>query len=129
MSKEFPNSCDSNAIFNRQLALSHMEGDVELLEELARIFLREFPRMMQNLREAVGRKDAPAIAVEAHTLKGAVANFGSVAAVEEASIIERMARAEDMVGLHEAFERLESKIALLKPLLTQVVNEPALSKA
>ncbi|MGH9448430.1 MAG: Hpt domain-containing protein, partial [Terriglobia bacterium] len=75
MAKELQESCEGNAIFDRRAALSHVEGDEELLEELARIFLRECSGMMQKLREAVTRKDLRAIAVEAHTLRGAVANF------------------------------------------------------
>ncbi|MGH9448377.1 MAG: Hpt domain-containing protein [Terriglobia bacterium] len=129
MAKELQESYESNAIFDRRAALSHVEGDEELLEELARIFLREFPGMMQKLREAVSRKDPRAIAVEAHTLKGAIANFGSAGAVKEALAVEQMGREENLSGLHEAFARLESKIALLKSALARLAKEPVFSEA
>jgi HPt (histidine-containing phosphotransfer) domain-containing protein len=129
MPKDSQEIHSSDWIFDRQAALELVEGDEELLEDLARIFLRESPVMMQKLRDAVNRKDARAIAGEAHTLKGAVASLGSAGAIEMASDIERMGREENLNGLSEAFERLESTIGLLNPVLTRLAEDPLLREA
>jgi two-component system, sensor histidine kinase and response regulator len=115
--------------FNLELALSRVEGDEELLSELARLFLAELPGMLEKLRAAVREKSPQAIASEAHTLKGAVANFGAARATDTAYRIERMGREEHLNSADDALRELENSLDLLANALVEVVKEPAMSQS
>src|SRR5262249_1948141 len=60
---------------DRALALSRVGGDAELLKEIAMLFLEEYPRVLDELRNAIARGDARSVERTAHGLKGSVSNF------------------------------------------------------
>jgi PAS domain S-box-containing protein len=68
-------------------ALGFVGGDVELLRELARIFLDDYPQMVQDVRNAVAAADARNLRLSAHKVKGAVGPFG---AEEAAALADRL---------------------------------------
>ena len=69
---------------DRQVALSRVGGDAELLKEIAQLFIDDYPRAMADIRQAADRGDAKSLERSAHGLKGSVANFGAPSAVEAA---------------------------------------------
>ena len=72
--------------------LRRVEGDRGLMKELASVFLEDTPRLVKELTEAVEKRDHPKIERAAHTLKGAVANFGAKRARELALDLETRGR-------------------------------------
>jgi two-component system, sensor histidine kinase and response regulator len=72
--------------------LARFDGDCELLRELARIFLQECPKMLDDLREALHAADPKAVARAAHTLKGSVGNFAMPRPWETAQRLELLAK-------------------------------------
>lgn len=109
--------------FDEQEALLRLDGDEELLRELARIFLRESPEILQRLRDAVERGDPKAVAIEAHSMKGSVSNFAVNDATESALTIEKMGRENDLRSAPEALRRLEDNLELLRPALAHLGEE------
>jgi two-component system sensor histidine kinase/response regulator len=107
-----------SGVFDQAEALARLDGDQELFEELARIFLREAPEILQRLHDALERGDAEAVAIEAHSMKGSVSNFGAATATEAALAIERMGREKNLSGAPEALRRLEEILDMLRPALT-----------
>jgi CheY-like chemotaxis protein len=108
------------AAFDMALALERVDGDVELLKELAGLFLDDCPRRMEEIHQAIARRDASRLEQAAHNLKGSVGNFGAREAFEAARRLEKDRRAEDWVqaerdwaALKEAIERLEPALAEL----------------
>ena len=73
-------------------ALARVGGDWDLLKSLAEVFFDSYPAQLAQLREAVGRGDAPTVYRLAHTLVGAVGIFGAKPAVEAAARLEGMGR-------------------------------------
>jgi len=67
---------------DEQLLLTRVEGDLELARDLAELFLSEGPRYRTQIQEALQRGDCDAVYKEAHALKGALSNFGALAALE-----------------------------------------------
>ena len=65
---------------NAEAILARCDGDAELLEKLAEVFLRECPRQMSAVQEAVERGDASALRGAAHKLRGSLSVFGDEAA-------------------------------------------------
>src|ERR1700676_33856 len=79
---------------DRQLALSRVGGDLELLREIAILFLDECPRALLEIQRALAAEDAVKLENAAHSLKGSVANFGASAAVAAALRLEQMGRSQ-----------------------------------
>jgi two-component system, sensor histidine kinase and response regulator len=101
-------------------ALERLQGDRELLEEIAGVFREEAPKLLAQITEAVERDDAGALKLAAHTLKGALANFAATAAVEAARRLELMAKEGDLSLAGPALATLEREIALLRPALEAI---------
>ena len=102
-----------NPSLDRAVALSRVGGDTELLKEIARLFLDDYPRVLNELRDALARGDAKAVERTAHGLKGSVANFGAAAAVEAACTIEAMGRSQQLAEVGQVIRILELALAAL----------------
>ena len=105
---------------DRDAILSRVDNDLELLKEIADLFLETCPGMMAEIEKALAEKDAKALERAAHALKGSVSNFFAREAVEAALRLETMGRNGDLEGGEEAFRDLEEKIAGLKPALSDL---------
>lgn len=117
---EPPGGVPIEQILDLNAALSRVDGDRELLVEMADLFLDEYPRLLSTLRDAVAHGNAPTAAYAAHTLKGSVANFAAMPAFTAAQRIERIARQGDLAQAHAAFADLEAQLTRLKPVLTNL---------
>lgn len=99
------------ANFNFDVALT--QSDIEVLHILTPLFLEGYEKQFQELIDAVKQKDFEVLYRSAHTIKGLVANFN-------ATPMEEMARALELKGKNEDFERveiiLEELLALVDPL-------------
>ena len=103
----------------------HLALNRDLLRELAKLFFEDMPTQLAELRTAIVADDATALERAAHTLKGAVANFGAREAHQAAQDLERMGRASDLDHAPEAFSRLENQLRLLGPALDALLDEKA----
>jgi two-component system sensor histidine kinase/response regulator len=105
---------------DRQMALSRVGGDAELLKEIAQLFIDDYPKALEDIREAANRGDAKSLERCAHGLKGSVANFGAPSAVEAARKLESMGRAAQLAKVEEVqqmIRTLELALAALRPEL------------
>jgi two-component system sensor histidine kinase/response regulator len=105
------------ASIDRDVALSAVGGDVELLKEIAALFLREYPKLLAELRDAVARGDAKGVERTAHGLKGSVSTFGTNPAVKIALKLETMGRALELSDAERVLRTLETALASLRPEL------------
>lgn len=95
------------------VALSRMGGDEELLQEIARVFIDDYPKVLAQVRQAIRAQDPVLLERSAHTLKGSVANFGAPKAVEAALELEQMGRNRQLRTTSEALARLEHALGEL----------------
>jgi two-component system, sensor histidine kinase and response regulator len=102
---------------DRQVALSRVGGDAELLKEIAQLFIEDYPKAMASIQHAADRGDAKALERTAHGLKGSVANFGAAAAVDAAKELESMGRAHRLAEVQQVIHTLELALAALRPEL------------
>jgi two-component system, sensor histidine kinase and response regulator len=107
----------SASVFDREVALSRVGGDVELLKEIAILFLDDYPKSLSELHEAVKTRDAKRIERTAHGLKGSVSNFGARPAVDAALQLETMGRAQKLVEVEQVLRTLELALSALRPEL------------
>ena len=108
------------AVVDMNALLIRVEGDKNLLAQMAELFLEECPQSLSTIREAVLRRDAKELERSAHTLKSAVGNFAAQKAMEAALELETMARDGDLNDAEKAYQALEQEIERLKPVLANL---------
>jgi HPt (histidine-containing phosphotransfer) domain-containing protein len=91
----------SGRVLDVEVALAHVDGDTQLLSELAEMFVQDFPRMAEDLREGILHSDYAIVERTAHTLRGRLAFFGITMLREQLSDLERMGRDQDLAAALE----------------------------
>ena len=89
-------------------------GNVKLLERVRDAFTSQSPRLIATMREAIGERNSDELYRAAHTLKGAVSNFGMGEALEAAIQIERAGRDADFAAAAALLPSLESSVRELE---------------
>ena len=110
-------------VLDRAAMLETVEQDLELLRELVEIFLAETPGLLTQIRSGVQEKHAESVERAAHTLKGALMNFGAWRACEVARQLEirgHEARLDDAAPLAS---RLESEVVQASQALSDYLRE------
>jgi HPt (histidine-containing phosphotransfer) domain-containing protein len=97
--------------------LERVDGDIELMKELAGLFLLDGPQRMADIHQAIAQRDASQLEQAAHTLKGAVSNFGDREAFEAARRLEMAGRLADWGHAQESWTELEEAIGRLRSAL------------
>ena len=97
-----------------ELALSRLGGDLELLHEIAQLFLSDSERMLREIANAVSARDAKALDRAAHTLKGCVSNFGAQRLYDASLALERMARSGDLTNIEPAYQTVDAELSQLE---------------
>jgi two-component system sensor histidine kinase/response regulator len=109
-------------VFDPQIALERIDGDRELLVEVAELFRRDCPKILDEIREAIARGDAKTLEREAHKLKGALGALGAPAASEAAQNLEQLGSREDIIAAAAACSLLEAELNRLAPELESFVK-------
>ena len=102
---------------DREVALSRVGGDTELLGEIAGLFLDDYPKLLDELKTGAAQGDAKTIERAAHGLKGSVSNFGARAAVDAAFALESMGRQQQLSDVNAGILALEQALQTLRPEL------------
>ncbi len=106
---------------DREAALERVGGDMELLREIAALFLKEGVRAAADLRAVVERRDSAGIERAAHSLKGSVAIFGAGPAFQAAWELEKQGRGGDLSQVDAKLRNFESSLARLCSELREFV--------
>jgi CheY-like chemotaxis protein len=96
-------------------ALERVEGDRELLEELARLFADECPKALGEIRQAWESGDAHLLERLAHTMKGSSASLGANQVSEAAFELEKHARSEGVANAGGMIQTLEKAVERVLP--------------
>jgi PAS domain S-box-containing protein len=110
-------------VLDEALLVSRVDSDPQLLRDLVDLFLEECPRLVDEIRVALDRKDAKAVERGAHSLKGCTSNLAAKMASEAALKLERLAHAGDLVRAESVLQELECQLVRLKPALLTVRAE------
>lgn len=108
-------------------ALAAVDGDTDLLCELAGAFLEESPRLMRDMERAISHVDAPLLNRAAHTIKGGLRMFGADAAYDKALCLEELGRQGHTAGAEEHLDSLKRSLDDVHRDLTQFVETHPLS--
>ena len=102
--------------------LAGVDGDRDLLRQMVRVFLTDYPQRAAEIKKAVRRGDAVAVERAAHTLKGALGNFAANSAIAAAQELETMAKRGDLDAAGDACATLDSELALLAEELRRLTT-------
>jgi signal transduction histidine kinase/CheY-like chemotaxis protein len=94
-------------------ALERLAGDEELLRELCQIFLRESPKLMERLKQAIMDGDAGALKRAAHSLKGEVSYLSAKDVSQTARQMEGLADQNDLDEAKILAQSLEMQLSRL----------------
>jgi HPt (histidine-containing phosphotransfer) domain-containing protein len=126
-SPEEETSIAAAAAFDLQAALEAVGGDRNLLTAVAETALEELPKLMDRVRSAVARDDAPALSRAAHMLKGALALFAPPLG-ERALVLEQMGVKGELSLAAAAVTELEQDVASLMVTLRELGGHHAKSE-
>ncbi|TMB00082.1 MAG: response regulator [Deltaproteobacteria bacterium] len=107
-------------ILDRAALLERTDHDPELLLDILNTFREDSAKLLAEIRSALARREARALARPAHTLKGALATLAARAAAEAARRLESVGQADDLGGAEEACAALERELQRLEPELAAV---------
>jgi HPt (histidine-containing phosphotransfer) domain-containing protein len=103
--------------------MSRVDNDLQLMQDLIDLYLADYPRLVDEIRTALERKDARALQRGAHSLKGCTSNLAAKLASEAAFKLEGLAHTGNWAEAANTLESLERELARLKPALVAVRTE------
>ncbi len=103
-------------------ALARVGGDAELLQKLAGMFLEEYPKLLEDIRQGLAGQNAALASNAAHQLKGLLAQFGAETARQAAYAVELPARQGDLASLRQNLQILEEAMRRVHTDLAQMAG-------
>jgi two-component system, sensor histidine kinase and response regulator len=100
----------------------HRVGDQETLEELARLFIEECPKLMDQIRQSLAKSDGAALERFAHSLQGSSASLGAPGVSRASLELQELARSGHWIAARTVFAGLETEIACLYSQLSTLLR-------
>ncbi|MEW6248578.1 MAG: Hpt domain-containing protein [Nitrospirota bacterium] len=111
-------AAETMPVWDEAKALAGVDGDRELLMELASVFITQAEADLETLRRAWFQQDADATAKAAHRLKGAVLQFAAARAHGACRRLEEAARCGNLSAAHSFWSETEAEVtALIRALV------------
>ena len=111
------------AVFDRDGVLDLVDGEVELLQELAEMFLDDLPGQVELIQSALAASDASAVNLVTHQLKSSVGNLGGRAAHEVIHKLEDASREDNLADANEQFAICQRELEQFQAALSDFLNE------
>jgi two-component system sensor histidine kinase/response regulator len=99
---------------------ARLDGNDDLMAELAQLFLDDAPRQIQAIREAQTNGDASRMENAAHTLKGSASTLGANGLTSLARELEMQGREMHLEGSNDLCSQLEKEWERLKIELSNI---------
>jgi HPt (histidine-containing phosphotransfer) domain-containing protein len=102
-----------------------LEGEPELRQELAGLFLEDYTQQLATIRQLINDRNAPDLRREAHTLKGSAGVFRDQGAFGAAFQMEMVGRDAAWDSAETAWAILREETLRLADVLTRLVSHEA----
>lgn len=96
-----------------------LDGDPELRQELAELFLADYSLQLSKIREAIDDRNGPELRIVAHTLKGSCGVFRDQQAYDAALKLEHAGRDLDWLHAAEMADQVYRETNRLAAVLTE----------
>ena len=98
-------------------ALARVEGNRELLDEIAKMFLAQYPRLLVEIRQALSAANCKTLTGAVHTLGSSAGQVGAGHALAIARTIEELGLHNDLARVSPALAELEAELSLVRSAL------------
>lgn len=109
--EERPAGAAGTPVWSPEPMIERLGGDEELARQLVTLFIAEYPKLLDALRDSTSAADADRIRRAAHALKGCVGNFVDDGARQTAFEIECMGAEGRLSGIAGLVVQLERELA------------------
>jgi len=114
-------------VLDRRTLLDRVDGDMQLLGEITKLFLQECEPLMASAREAMKTGNAGRFAYDIHTLRGMFRNLSATAAQEAAGKLEELDLVKNLEKVQAAYALLEQEAQALKAELGGMIDKAVAS--
>ncbi len=114
-------------VLDRATLLDRVDGDMQLLGEITKLFLQECEPLMASAREAMKTGNAGRFAYDIHTLRGMFRNLSAAAAQEAAGKLEELDLVKNLEKVQAAYALLEHEAQALKAELGGMIDKTDVS--
>jgi HPt (histidine-containing phosphotransfer) domain-containing protein len=116
---------DSNTLLDLKMTLMRLGEDETLLGQVARVFTRTAPGLLESIGAALARNDAERAYGETHSLKGAVAVFEAPEVFNSVTAVETHTINYDVSAAAAAFVTARTLVERLVTELVPVIHRHA----
>jgi HPt (histidine-containing phosphotransfer) domain-containing protein len=110
------------AVFDANKMLANIGGDVELFDQLIRLFLDRHRTMVHDIKSAIDGRDNVMLQRAAHTMKGTVANLCATEVLEVVSQLEAAGRLDTLEEVPALVLQLERAVQRLVEVLSREIR-------
>jgi CheY-like chemotaxis protein len=112
---------------DRAALLDRVDGDMQLLGEITKLFLQESAPLMASAREAMGTGNAERFTYAVHTLRGMFRSLSAPLAQEAAGILEGLSLKNERENAEATYAVLEQQVQALKAELCGMIDKTVVS--
>jgi HPt (histidine-containing phosphotransfer) domain-containing protein len=105
-------------VFDPAEALSIVDGDKDLFQELVNMFRDSYPAELSALRDAIGRRDSDALRRVSHHLKGTLGALAAGPARHAALRLEDLGSSADFDPAPAVYVEMEQQLRALDEALS-----------
>jgi len=109
-------------VFSREKLLAELDGDEELMRQMIALFEENTPRLLDDIRAAIARRDTGDLARSAHALLSSLGAFGAHTALQLTRQLETPAPHEDFEDTAQTFATLEREIEAIHEALATLAS-------
>jgi two-component system, sensor histidine kinase and response regulator len=113
----------AESCWNKSESLARLGGDEVLFRELCVIFVDEFPKLLEKLRQGIAAGDPEAVRRAAHGLKGELGYLGATIAVQTSQELEDLGHENSLSQAAAAFLLLEQEMAGLRAAIQDYMGD------
>ena len=109
-------------LVDRDALMTRLDGDGRLLAEIVDLFLQSSPQLVRDIKKALAAHDRKGLQRAAHTLKGAVSNFGARTVWAAALKMEKIGQSGNLSQGRQALSVLEKELGRLRKELVRMAE-------
>jgi len=92
-------------------AMTNMDGDAELLEEIMEIFMEMAQSQFDTLAQCIQLEEVDQVAIQAHSMKGGASNFCAHDFVASSLKLEKLAKSGSLAGAEDLLQQMKADFA------------------
>ena len=108
---------ESNDLIDMEEIMEIMDNDTELIRECFDDFINEYPRVIENIQNAISSGDSKSLDAFAHKLKGSLRYLAASKTADIAYELEKKGKTGDLEGTENLVERLSESCDGLKEFM------------